>query len=217
MRVLLALTGAVLLAGCGDAEDFTIDVAMAPGNAKAELARLDGGLMLRALSLAPVQSDASVRDALSFVLPGDKADGKLQLSFEEVGTNGARIHVALDMPSGIREVQGKPMIVDEGKAEVALQIALTAWSAGIEKNGYASLDPLNEVLGALALVTHPEQLSRMLAAGDDPEAMQAILDPEVLAEMEAGSGDWGGGGSFDESTTDDGGGAFDEAGDDWGA
>ena len=47
MRGLLLLSGALLLASCGDGEDFAVNVAMSPGAAQNELARLDGGDMLR--------------------------------------------------------------------------------------------------------------------------------------------------------------------------
>src|SRR5688500_4034243 len=107
MRRGLVLMGAALLAGCGDSEDFAIDVAMPADRAKVELARLDGGMALRALSLPLVTADKSVRRELSFVLPGDDETGRLHLRFEEAGKNITRIRVALTLPSNVEQIQGE--------------------------------------------------------------------------------------------------------------
>jgi hypothetical protein len=184
MRKALVLIGALLLAGCGgDGEDFVVDVAMAPDQAAARLATLDGGMSLRALSLPTVTADKSVRNELAFVLPGDDESGRLHLRFEEYGTNGTRIHVALSLPTNVQKIQGEMMMLSEAKAEELLQRRMTAWAEGVI-SGTASLDSLNEVLGGLTISLWPGKLNEVLAAANDPTKLAGLLDAEVMAEME---------------------------------
>jgi hypothetical protein len=144
MRKTFVLIGAALLAGCGNSDDFTVDVAMESSKARAELARLDGGTMLRAMSLPAVAVDQSSENELTFTLPGAD-DGQLRLSFEEAGAAMTRIHVALSLPDKRQVIDGKTMVLDESKAETILQAQLQEWAARAG-SGYASLDSLNQLL-----------------------------------------------------------------------
>jgi hypothetical protein len=183
MRRTFVLVGAALLAGCGDSEDFTIDVAMAADRAKVELARLDGGMTLRALSLPLVTADKSVRRELSFLLPGDDETGRLHLRFEEAGANATRIHVSLELPANVEQIQGEMMMLSESKAEDLLQRRMEAWASGAA-SGTASLDGLDEVLGGLSVSLRPGKLNEVLAASSDPGKLADLIDPEIMAEME---------------------------------
>jgi hypothetical protein len=188
MRILVLLAGAMLLSGCGNSEDFTVDVALAPDRAKAELARLDGGAAMQTLSLAAIKADQSTRDEMAFVIPGDDGDGELVLRFEEVGRNGTRIHVALSVPAHTVSIDGKTMVLDETKVENALKQSLGAWAGGISTSGYASLDSINETLTGLsiALLSDKHRLeldqpgvgTALAGFGADEEAIGA---PEQLA------------------------------------
>lgn len=199
MRRIMLMAAALLLAGCGDSEDFSIDVAMAPDQAKAELARLDGGMALRALSLPMLAADQATHGELSFALPGDGDSGRLHLRFEEVGQSGARIHVALTMPAVPATIDGKRMVVDEDKAEAMIEERLEAWADGIRNNGYASLDPLNEALGGLTIALRPDTLNEVLAASADPEKLVELIDPDVLGDLE-GAGDMDEAGYVEEAS-----------------
>jgi hypothetical protein len=212
MRRLLLLTGALLLSACGsNSEDFTVDVAMAPDQAKAELAQLDGGLALRALSLPSVTADAATKGELNFALPGDEESGRLHLTFEEVGKNQTRIHVALALPSQIATIQGKAMMLSEDKAERVIQDKLRAWADGVTTSGYASLDGLNEALGGMSIAMRSKKLNEVLAAADDPSQLAGLIDPQVLAEMDGG-GDFAPSGGLDAPMADPASDAADAAG-----
>ena len=182
------LIGAVLLAGCGDTEDFAIDVAMTPDRAAAELAALDGGMALRALPLPLVMADSSVRNELAFALPGDDEPGRLHLRFEENGTQMTRIRVALSLASNVEQVQGKLMVLSEDKAEALVQRRMADWAQRIGSSGHASLEPLNEALAGLSISLRPGKLNEVLAAANDPTKLAGLLDPEILAEMEGADG-----------------------------
>ena len=203
MRGLLTLTAALLLSACGsNSEDYAIDVAMAPDRAKAELAQLDGGMALRALSLPSVTADAATKGEHNFALPGDSESGQLHLTFEEVGKNQTRIHVALALPSQVATIQGKAMMLSEDKAERVIQERLRAWADGVTTSGYASLDGLNEALGGLSIAMRTQKLNEVLAASDDPERLAGLIDPEVLAEMEGGGAGFAPSGGLDEAMVD---------------
>ena len=205
MRGLLILAGALLLSACGsNSEDYTVDVAMAPDRAKAELAQLDGGMALRALSLPSVTADAATKGELNFALPGDSESGQLHLTFEELGKNHTRIHVALALPSQVATIKGKAMMLSEDKAERVIQERLRAWADGVTTSGYASLDSLNEALGGLSIAMRSQKLNEVLAASDDPEKLAGLIDPEVLAEMEGGDAGFAPAGGLDEPMTDPG-------------
>jgi hypothetical protein len=186
MRKILGLVGALVLAACGNgnSEDFTVDVAMSPDRAKAELAQLDGGIALAALSLPKIERDGATQNELTFTLPGDSASGELLMRFEEVGTNGTRIHVAVDLPTKLATIEGKPMILSESAVEDMLKRRLTEW-AQETNSGYASLDSLNEAMAGLSIAMKPGELEKVLGAADDPEKLAALLGPEFLTLMEA--------------------------------
>jgi hypothetical protein len=182
MRKIVIMAAALALAGCGNSEDFAVDVAMSPGRAKAELATLDGGLGLRALSLPPVVVDAGTANELTFKIPGESEQGDLHLRFEEVGTNGTRIHVSLALPVKVASIQGKPMVLSEAKAEDLLEQRLRDWARQMQ-SGYASLDGLNEAMTGFSVAMKPEILSDVLDAADDPEKLAGLIDPAVMGEL----------------------------------
>ena len=184
MRRFLALASVALLTGCGGGEDFMVDVAMSPGKARGELAKLDGGIMLRALGLPLIAADKSANDALTFVVPGDEDSGTLRLQFEEAGHNATRIHVALDLPFQTFKLEGKDMMLDENRAEAVLQHDLEGWAHGIERSRHASLDDLNQTLGGLSIVLRPTKFDQLLAASKNPAAMRGLLDREFMAGAE---------------------------------
>ena len=180
MRRSILLACVALLAGCGESEDFTVDVAMSPGQAKAELAQLDGGMALRALGLPLIAADQATQGELSFALPGDEDSGTLRLQFEEVGQNASRIHVSLDLPAQRTTIEGKQMVLSEDKAETALARELQSWASGIAKTGHASLDPLNQALSGMTIALRPGKLNDVLAAAKDPSKLSGLIDPEFM-------------------------------------
>lgn len=186
MRRSILLACVALLAGCGESEDFTVDVAMSPGQAKAELAQLDGGMALRALGLPLITADQATQGELSFALPGDADTGTLRLQFEEVGHNASRIHVSLDLPAQRATIEGKQMVLSEEKAEAALERELQNWAGGIAKTGHASLDPLNQALSGMTIALRPGKLNDVLAAAKDPSTLSGLIDPEFM-ESEQGA------------------------------
>lgn len=190
MRKIMALAGALLIAACGNGnrDDFTVDVAMSPDRAKAELAQLDGGIALSALSLPEIVRDSSTENMLSFTMPGEGEEGELIMRFEEVGTNGSRIHVALSLPTKVANIRGEPMILHETMAEEMLQQRLKSWAEGMD-SGFASIAPLNEALAGLSIALRPEKMATVLDAAGDPEKLAGLLGPEFLALMEAETGE----------------------------
>jgi hypothetical protein len=185
MRRFLALASVALLTGCGGGgEDFMVDVAMSPTKARSELAKLDGGIMLRALGLPLIAADKSASGALTFVVPGEDDSGTLRLQFEEAGHNATHIHVALDLPFQTFKLEGKDMMLDENRAEAVLQHDLEGWASGVGRRGHASLDDLNQTLGGLSIVIRPNKFNQLLAASKNPAAMRGLLDREFMAGME---------------------------------
>jgi hypothetical protein len=182
MRRLLILSAAMMLAGCGgNSEDFSVDVAMAPGQAHTQLAGLDGGILLSALSLPKVtatQSDGTI----NFTLPGEKDNGQLILRLEEVGQNMTRVHVALDLPSAMRVVGGEMMVVIESKAEAELKSQLEGWAKGVSE-GRGSLDQVNLVVGAFSLALRPGKIKEIEDAGDDGEQLARLINQDAINQM----------------------------------
>jgi hypothetical protein len=189
MRKIVGLFGALMLAACGNgnSEDFTVDVAMAPDRVKAELVQLDGGMALAALSLPQIERDSSTQGELSFTMPGEGESGELLMRFEEVGTNGTRIRVALSLPTKVANIQGKPMIIHEAMAEQMLKERLAAW-AEATNSGTASLGSLNEALAGLSIAMRPDKMNTVLDAAKDPKKVAALLGPDFLTLMEGERG-----------------------------
>jgi hypothetical protein len=185
MRKIWGLAAALMLGACGNgnSEDFTVDVAMSPDRVKAELAQLDGGIGLQALSLPAIVTDTSEADQLSFQIGGEKGSDLL-MRFEEVGTNGTRIHVALSVPVTVAKIQGEAMFISEGKAEDMLKDRLQSW-AERANSGEATLASLNEAMLGLSLTASPGKLDDILGASGDPHKLAALLGPGLMAEMEA--------------------------------
>jgi hypothetical protein len=182
MRTLLVLTGVLLLAGCGgNSEDFSVDVAMSPDQAHAQLAQLDGGLLLSALSLPKVTATQSGTEGLSFTLPGQKEAGELVVRLEAVGTNMTRVHVALDMPMAMRMVDGAAMVVIESKAEAELKSRFESWAKAVSGDGSGSIDQVNLVVGALSLALYPDKLNELQSA--DGEELARLIDPAAMSGM----------------------------------
>jgi hypothetical protein len=183
MRKLLILSAAVLLAGCGggNSEDFSVDVAMTPGQAHTQLAGLDGGILLSALSLPKVTATQS-DDTINFTLPGEKDDGQLILRLEEVGQNMTRVHVALDLPAAMRMIGGELMVVVEAKAEAELKSQLEGWAKGVSE-GHGSLDQVNLVVGAFSLALRPGKIKEIEEAGDDGEQLARLINQDAINQM----------------------------------
>lgn len=166
---------------------------MDPGLAKAELALLDGGAGLSTLGLPALKSQGDDPGELTFTIPGEDGTGTLSLQFEEIGRNGSRIHVALDLPVHKATIDGKAMVLDEGKAEKVLQEGLARWAEG-KSSGYASLDALNQALTGLSLAMLSDaQRGKLDMAGAqeatrDFAAEEAGSDsPELLADASGAS------------------------------
>jgi hypothetical protein len=187
MRILVLVAGAMLLAGCGNSEDFSVDVAMSPDRAKAELARLDGGVAMQALALPAIKGDRATRDELTFSIPGEDGAGEIALRFEEVGHNGTRIHVAVDLPVHTATIGGKTMVLDETRVESALKRDLSAWAQGMTSSGYGSLDSINATLTGLSIaMLSDEERAHLDTAGADAAlaslgADDDVGEPEYLA------------------------------------
>ncbi len=183
MRKLIILSAAVLLAGCGggNSEDFSVDVAMAPGQAHTQLAGLDGGILLSALSLPKVTA-TQADGLLNFTLPGEKDNGELVLRLEEVGQNMTRVHVALDLPQSLRMVKGEMMVVVESKAEAELKSQLESWAKGVA-SGQGSLDQVNLVVGAFSLALRPGKIKEIEEAGDDGEQLARLINQDAINQM----------------------------------
>ena len=183
MRRLLLLSGVLLLAGCGgsNSEDFSVDVAMSPGQAHAQLAQLDGGFLLSALSLPKVTATPSGTELLTFALPGQTDGGEMILRLEEVGTNMTRVHVALDMPMAMRMVDGEAMVIIESKAEAELKSQFESWAKAVTGEGFGSIDQVNLVVGALSLALYPDKLNELQSA--DGEQLARLIDPSAMSGM----------------------------------
>lgn len=190
MRRFVCLAATAMLAACGEGgEDFSVDVAMAPDKARAELGRLDGGDLLRALHLRPITAQRNAEGELLFVLPGDDGEqGTLLLRFEETETHGSRIHVALDLPALTRTIDGERMVLSETKVEASLKEDLESWAQAVGSRGYASLDDLNSTLGGTSIALQPDKLDQLLAAAEDPDKLAAMIDPEFLTDDEGSDG-----------------------------
>lgn len=185
MRKLVVVGAFALLTACGDGEDFAVDVAIKQNLAKEELARLDGGMMLTALSMPAITAKQPAADKLSFTLPGEDEDGQVVFRFEDIGAQGTRVHVTVSLPAERATIDGEAMVLDENKAEDVLERDLRAWSKRFAESGYASLDSLNSTLAGMAISVRSDTLESVLEAANDPAALEELVDPAVLADVEA--------------------------------
>lgn len=188
MRRMAVLAALALLAGCGDSEDFAMDVALTPDRVKSQLARIDGGMVVRGLSLTPVAVDSGTRRELTFVMKGDAGEGRLHFRFEDVAANATRMHVELTLPATEMKIDGADKVLSETKAERALEEALKAWAESQTRSGYASLDPLNEIVGGMVLALTPAKMTEVFAAQGDEARLRGMIDPSVLSELEEDEG-----------------------------
>jgi hypothetical protein len=218
MRKLILAASLALLAGCGDGgEDFSVDVAMAPENVRAELMRLDGGSMLPALSFPRLSPAALDEDAIRIAFTGDNGEesGTLLMRVEGLSAKSSRIHVALDLPEAQAKIRGKQMVLSEAKAEGILRTRLGTWARGVASSGYGSLDSVNQVLSGLALAVRPAQYEKVIGAVDDPAAFNGLLDSEFLAAGDGGyASDIPEAGDLDAASPEPADPSFAEAGDD---
>ena len=179
MRRILCLAATTLLAACGDAgsEDFSFEVAMAPDKTRTALGKLDGGDLLRALRLTPITAQRGEEGDLAFVLPSDAEPGALHMRFEETGTHGTRVHVALDLPARTKMIDGELMELSESAVEDALKEGFEGWAETAGSRGYASLDDLNTTLGGVSIILQGDKFDQLLAASNDPSKLAGLIDP----------------------------------------
>lgn len=184
MRRVLCLAATAMLAACGEggSDDFSVDVAMEPARARTELAKLDGGDLLRALHLRPITAQRGSEGDLSFELPGDAEPGTLRLRFEETGARSSRVHVALDLPVLTRMIDGELMVLSETAVEETLQKDLEGWAKAVNSRGRGSLDEVNSTLGGVSIALQPEKFDQLQAAADDPSKLAGLVDPDFLVE-----------------------------------
>lgn len=185
MRRILAVACATLLAGCGegDGDDFHVEVAMTPAEARTELARLDGGHFLRALNLPLITTSPTAADALAFTLPGEPDTGALQLRFEALRQDTTRIHVALDLPEQQAMIDGEMKVLVESRAEASLRKDFESWASRVRQDGFASLDDLNLALGALSMSIRSGKIGELKAAEASGTLTQHV-DPRYLVSTE---------------------------------
>lgn len=178
MRKFLALVPAlVLLPGCGESEDFSVEVkrpiaaVMSPYLA----ANID-----QAKVLFPDIGLVRTRPAdneLLFTIPGSgSTESTIRLRFEPIRNGEATvIHATVDIPPTRATIAGQRKYLSESKVEKLMKSELESSGRALEAHRSPGGDGFSGQLLGIAIATNPLYLQQALEMKNHPEKMLAAL------------------------------------------
>lgn len=181
-RFMLALAP-LLLAGCGNTRDFTVEVDRTSEAVMAELASIEGA-ELALFGIKPFTHKKDDDGTLHFFIPAEKGykDGEVIFWVADAGGGKTRVDVSVDLP----QITRGDKVLSDSRAEEALEEEMRSWAEEFGQGKSAKLG----IQGALA---------GFAIASQDFSATQ---DPEAFLARAAGR--WGSSDYFDFADEGDG-------------
>ena len=136
-NAVLAGSAMIVLAGCGDSADFTVEIDGSSDAVKRELRQISPNALTGTAGIAPVRTEWIDADTLRFELPGKdgRKGGELVFTVAEAKGANTEIAVRLDIPVVTRRKGGKREILVESKMEDMLEEVMEDWSGEFGASG----------------------------------------------------------------------------------
>jgi hypothetical protein len=170
---------ALLLAGCGEGDDFTVEVKRPIGAVYAPLAAADVGEARRVFPGMTVARTRPSDGEILYTIPGSYgSDATVRLRLEPVrGGEATVIHAAVHTPLVHARIDGSDKVLSEFQVELALKALLRNAARNLEmgSSGGGDTARLTAFLLAVAIATNKSYLDQALAFRRDPEKLAGLM------------------------------------------